>query len=133
MNCTYELNLSYIKHPDEVINEIYRVLKPNGRFVMSNPKPDANFSYVWLDSIYDILRKPFTFLPVSLRIWIYAKRIERFSKNGVFKFFSQSETYRLLTNAGFNAKNIKLTETFSGQVYLSYAGKSKKRQEAITQ
>jgi ubiquinone/menaquinone biosynthesis C-methylase UbiE len=122
------LFVSYVKHPDEVIREIYRVLKPNGRCVMSNPRPDANFSHVWIDSIHDILRKPLTFLPVSLRIWIYAKRIERYSKKGVFNFFSQSETYHLLTNVGFNTKNIKLTETFSGQVYLVYAEKSNKMQ-----
>jgi ubiquinone/menaquinone biosynthesis C-methylase UbiE len=118
------LFMSYVKHPDEVVNEVNRVLKPEGCFVMSNPKPNANFSHVWLDSICDILRKPFTFLPVSLHIWIYAKRIERFSKIGVFNFFSRPETYQLLTDSGFNAKDIKFTETFSGQVYLVYAKKS---------
>ncbi|ESS73078.1 methylase involved in ubiquinone/menaquinone biosynthesis [Methyloglobulus morosus KoM1] len=119
------LFLSYIPYPDEVIKEIYRILKPDGHFVMSNPRPNANFSHVFIDSIRDILRNPLIFIPVSLRIWIYAKRIERFSKNGVFHFFSQIETCQLLTSIGFDAGNIKFMETFSKQVYLVCAEKRK--------
>ena len=51
-------------------SEFYRILKPGGRFVIFNPRPNANFTQIWIDSIFDILRKPLTFLPVSVRIWI---------------------------------------------------------------
>jgi demethylmenaquinone methyltransferase/2-methoxy-6-polyprenyl-1,4-benzoquinol methylase len=40
------LLLSYVKQADEIVSEIYRILKPGGRFVMSNPRPDANFTQV---------------------------------------------------------------------------------------
>jgi ubiquinone/menaquinone biosynthesis C-methylase UbiE len=117
------LFVSYIEQPSAVIAEIHRALKPAGRLLMSNPKPNANFSYVLIDSICDILRKPLAFFPVSLQIWLYAKRIERYSKTGVFSFFSQTETCRLLVGAGFELEKIKLAETFSGQAYLACAEK----------
>lgn len=118
------LFLAYVRNHAAVIREVCRVLKPGGRFVMSNPKPEANFSRVWLDSIYDILRKPLKFLPVSIRIWTYAKRIEGYSRRGVFNFFKKAETHDLLASAGFDSGNIQLHEAFSGQVYLVRAQKS---------
>jgi ubiquinone/menaquinone biosynthesis C-methylase UbiE len=117
------LLLSYLEKPKEVVGEIYRTLKSPGRFVMSNPVPQANFTKVLRDSFTDILRKPRRFIPLAFRIWRYAKRIERLSDQGVFRFFTEKETVSLLKNAGFQSDRISIRATFSGQVYLTLATK----------
>ncbi|MCA9477511.1 MAG: methyltransferase domain-containing protein, partial [Nitrospira sp.] len=41
------LVLGYIKKPEAALQELYRVLAPGGRMVISNLKPDGDFSGIY--------------------------------------------------------------------------------------
>ena len=93
------LFLSYIEAADKrqsVLAEAFRVLRPGGRFIMSNPKPHPGFSRVFWKSGWTALRH----IIYAIQLLRYAFRFNRFDRQGKFHFFSKRETVELLTGAG---------------------------------
>ena len=114
------LLLSYVDDWDRAAKNIYKVLRPGGRLVMTNPVPGARFGRVFLRSGWNALR----YLWFALRILSYARQIKRTEAEGRFHFFSETETRELLVGAGFPKDQIEITTSFAGTVYLTCAVKT---------
>ncbi len=111
------LFLSYLPNPEAVLSQIFRVLRPKGRFVMSNPVPSPGFAKVFWQSGWTAIRHLFT----ALQLLKYAGRIERLGKVGVFHFFDYSETRDLLHHAGFDERSVTIALSFADTAFLSTA------------
>jgi ubiquinone/menaquinone biosynthesis C-methylase UbiE len=113
------LLVSYLDNPAAVVGEIFRVLRPGGRLIMSNPVPNPDFSVIFWKSGWTALR----YLFFALQLLRYAAKIKRFEGQGVFHFFSLQETMDLLANAGFPRRSIAVTRSLADTVYVSIATK----------
>jgi ubiquinone/menaquinone biosynthesis C-methylase UbiE len=113
------LFLSYFPQPEALLMHIFRVLKPGGRIVMSNPIPNPHFSKVCLKSGWTAIQ----YLLTAIQLLKYAGRIKWLGKVGVFHFFTYSETQQLLLDVGFEVSSITITSSFADTVFLSTATK----------
>jgi ubiquinone/menaquinone biosynthesis C-methylase UbiE len=111
------LLLAYLPEPERVVEQVQRVLRPRGRFVMSNPVPEARFSRIFWRSGWNALR----YLPYALRILRHAAEISRLERLGVFHFFSREETTRMLTSSGFADSGIEISPAYAGTCLLTRA------------
>lgn len=111
------LFLSYSTEYEALLSQIFRVLKPGGRFVMSNPVPAPRFAKVFWKSGWSTIFHLFT----AIKLLVYSNKIKCFEKEGVFHFFDQSETQNLLLHAGFEAESLAITHSFAETVFLSSA------------
>jgi ubiquinone/menaquinone biosynthesis C-methylase UbiE len=117
------LLVSYLREPEAVLAECYRVLKPGGILVMSNLVPEARLGRLFFKSIPDILRRPFVFLPMSLKLLAYGRRFKLYARSGRFRFFTEGETLQLVTDAGFSPSRISISRSFADQAILAKAVK----------
>lgn len=113
------LFLSYLPNPEEVLAQIFRVLRPTGRLVMSNPVPKPRFDRVFWQSGWTAFRH----LPSAVQLLKYAGEIQRFGEIGLFRFFDYEETRDLLLHAGFDEASITIVVAFADTVFLSTAMK----------
>jgi SAM-dependent methyltransferase len=111
------LFVSYYPEPETIVSQIFRVLRPGGRLVMSNPVPRPHFAKVFWRSGWAVIRH----LLSALQLLKYAARIERFGKIGVFHFFNQNQTRDLLLRVGFDARSVSIVLSFADTVLLSSA------------
>jgi len=91
------LLLSYLFDPADFLAHVRRVLRPRGRFVMSNPVPHARFSRIFWRSGWRAWR----YLPYAIRLLRYGAEITRLERDGAARFYSPEDTRRLLAEAGF--------------------------------
>lgn len=111
------LFLSYSQEYEALLSQIFRVLKPGGRFVMSNPVPAPRFTKVFWKSGWSTLFHLFT----AIKLLVYSNKIKCFEKKGIFHFFDYSETQNLLLRTGFKAESLDITLSFAETVFLSSA------------
>lgn len=114
------LLVSYLEKPDFAIAEMFRVLRPGGRLIMSNPVPNPPFSAVFWKSGWTAFR----YLFYAVQLLRYARKIKRFEQEGVFHFFTAQETQDLLIRAGFERNSISMTTSLANTVYLTSATKA---------
>ncbi len=108
------LVLGYIQDPLAALKELYRVLAPGGRMVISNLKPHGDFS-----GIYQSLVRNAT-LPQQRKeardlLNNYGK-IRHAEREGQFCFFDRTQWESNVTALG--CINAKVYPTFAGQAYL---------------
>lgn len=113
------LLVSYLEKPESAIVEIFRVLRPGGRFIMSNPMPNPPFSRVFWKSGWTALRYIF----YAIQLLRYAEEIKQIERAGLFHFFTIQETRELLVRAGFEQQSITTTLSLANTVYLTFAQK----------
>ena len=116
------LFLSYLPHPEALLGQIIRILKPGGRLVMSNPVPRPHFANVFWRSGWTAIR----YLLTALQLLKYAGQIKQLEKVGVFHFFSRDETRDMLIGAGFAADSLTIELSFAETVFLCAAIKPAK-------
>lgn len=113
------LVISYLKNPGFTVRELVKVLKPNGKIVVTSLKPYADLSAIYRDFIgqaekeEDILE--------ARRLLSSAGQIRKKEGEGHYKFFSEKELKALLVACG--CRNIETHRSFGNQANLVEATK----------
>jgi len=121
---TANLVLSYIIHHESelglrgftrLLEDIYKILKPGGKFIWSSPRKGVIFAKVFLASWKDILNPRQTenlyYGPAILK---QALRIQNWGKRGIYHFLDTKEIEKILKEIGFI--NIKFSRSMANQV-----------------
>ena len=108
------LVLGYISDPLAALKELYRVLAPGGRMVISNLKPHGDFSGIYQSLVRNAA------LPQQRKeardlLSNYGK-IRQAEREGQFCFFDRTQWESNVTALG--CINAKVYPTFAGQAYL---------------
>lgn len=119
---TANLVLAYVADYRAIVHEVHRILKPGGRWVMSNPVPKARFFWIYLKSWPAVIRH----LRKSAKAWPYSRRIEEFGRRGWFHFFSEAQSRDMLVDAGFRPELITIKRSLAGQAFVTTALKESK-------
>ena len=109
------LNVLYaVENPQKVVDEAYRVLKHNGVYVVSGPKPNQNFSLL-IDSLRRDVDGKVNEDELSSFIEINKRLIEN------AKLYENKDVIRILESAGFSVK--LSSSAYLGQAYFVVAQK----------
>ncbi len=108
------LVLGYLSDPQEVLRELFRVLAPSGRMVLSNLKPNGDFSEIYQNLVSHAGESN---QKVEARNLLnnYGK-IRQAEKEGQFRFFDQTEWMKCLNS--INGLYTGVYPTFANQAYL---------------
>lgn len=123
-----------------LFKEFYRILKPNGRIVVANPKRDARMSKILLKahlgkliSTHGFVGGIFRFikmLPPIVQMLYYNIRIVMASRSGEFRFMGDGEQRKLLEASGFWEVSQDF-EIYGNQAIMNSATKRQKN-DAVT-
>ena len=108
------LVLGYLSDPQEVLRELFRVLAPGGRMVLSNLKPNGDFSGIYQNLVNHTSESKQKIEARNL-LHNYGK-IRQAEKEGQFRFFDKSEWMQCLDSIG--ARYTAVYPTFANQAYL---------------
>ncbi len=126
------LVLSYIFNPQAVVHELYRILKPGGRLVLSSFRPDADMTISYAKMIAKVERMKESPVPgYSKEELLQAVRdyanaaaaLLRYGEEGIFTLFSEEEINGMLQAAGFGEISIMKTFGEPTQVIIGSAVK----------
>jgi len=119
--------LSYLFNPGESLLEFHRVLRPEGRLVISTFRPDADMSRIYTRLVQRIENDPYYQHPSGMSREDFLNAVRSFANSaafllqleeeGRFRFFSREELRGLLETAGF--RDIRLYDSF-GQPHQAY-------------
>lgn len=126
------LFLSYLFAPGEAVKEFARMLKPDGRLVISTMKPDSDISgiftkYIAEQSDLDAQAAKNENREQNLRearsMLNEAAALLSLEEDGWFRFFEEEELIKMMRNAGFT--NIKVIESLGNpaQAIIVYGNK----------
>ncbi|MBA4063966.1 MAG: class I SAM-dependent methyltransferase [Isosphaera sp.] len=129
------LSISYAEHLDpvsgrwtdaaydRVLHEVYRVLRPGGRFVFSVNVPEPAWWKVGLLSLGDVFRagRPLRFLRRSLRMMRYGGWLKREARAGRFHYLPAAAVAGKLEEAGF--RRVFHRRSYAGQAFIFSAVK----------
>jgi ubiquinone biosynthesis O-methyltransferase len=113
--------LEHVQTPIEVLKEMKRILKPEGKIIMSTPNADY------------IMNKVVKFLPKSLLQLIHTERIKDFTRSGDnfdvdptvwdedahISLFGYNKWRKIVRKAGLVIKNVEGSSFFGGSRYIS--------------
>ncbi len=111
------LLVSYVRRPEALIREVFRVLKPGGRFVLSALRPDADTSRIFMAGSDELRRgrarevfgrMKSASLEESLRSFLNdAARLLEMEERGVFQFWPEERMAALLKQGGFRRVHLQ--------------------------
>lgn len=96
-----------------IFDELYRVIKPGGIILISNPKIGFKPVAIYLDHVKKEIKEKGIFLTLikglkliipTIKMFYYNIKIKRENRGGDYKFMEKNDQRRYLTEAGF--KNI---------------------------
>jgi ubiquinone/menaquinone biosynthesis C-methylase UbiE len=108
------LVVGYMPDPQAVLRELYRVLAPGGRMVLSNLKPNGDFSGIYQKLVNQAGQKDQKTEAREL-LNNYGK-IRQAEKEGKFRFFDHTEWMKALEP--LNCVYAGVYPTFANQAYL---------------
>lgn len=108
------LVLGYVQDPGAALRELYRVLAPGGRMVISNLKPNGDFSGIY-QSLVSNAALPQQREEARNLLNNYGK-IRQAEKEGQFHFFDRRQWESIIVTLG--RTNAGIFSTFAGQAYL---------------
>ena len=129
------LSISYAESYDEttktwntlayerLLREVFRILKPNGKFVFSVNVPEPSWLKVALSSLGGVFstRRPLRFLKNSWRMMRYGKWLKEEARKGRFHYLTADKIRANLETAGF--RDIEHGLSYVGQAYIFRARK----------
>jgi ubiquinone/menaquinone biosynthesis C-methylase UbiE len=103
---------------DRLLAEVYRVLRPGGRFVFSVNVPNPSWSIVALWALPGLLFAPglTRVLKNCLRMWTYGRWLKREARSGRFHYLAAETIEAKLRAVGFAA--VEFRRSFAGQAYV---------------
>jgi ubiquinone/menaquinone biosynthesis C-methylase UbiE len=103
---------------DRLLAEVWRVLRPGGRFIFSVNVPEPAWGRVAWQSLHGVLsaRKPLRFLKNSLRMLRYGAWLTREARRGRFHYLPIETIVDKLAGTGFQRIEHRLS--YAGQAYL---------------
>lgn len=116
---------------EDVFHEFYRILKPGGKVVISNPSINFKPITIYFDHIkkdikknglFKTIHKIFKFIYSTGRMFLYNYKIKKEDKVGLYDFFTIEEKKKIFKKVGFT----KISESvlvYSNQGILNYAYK----------
>ena len=108
------LVIGYVQDPGATLRELYRVLAPGGRIVISNLKPNGDFSGIY-QSLVSSAAFPQQREEARDLLNNYGK-IRQAEKEGQFCFFDRTQWESIVATLG--CTNAGIFSTFAGQAYL---------------
>ncbi len=111
------LLVSYVRRPEALVGEVFRVLRPGGRFVLSALRPDADTSGIFVAGSEELRRgrarevfghMESASLEESLRSFLNdAARLLELEERGVFQFWPEDEMAALVKQGGFEGIRVQ--------------------------
>ncbi|MGZ8383404.1 MAG: class I SAM-dependent methyltransferase, partial [Nitrospira sp.] len=114
------LVIGYVRDPLFTLREYLRVLRPQGRLVLSNLKPYADLSAIYRGFV-ETAKTPDQ-VEEGRRLLDNSGRIKAREGEGIFNFLHQAELEQLLRAAG--ASHPRVYSTFGNQALIAVAEKS---------
>jgi ubiquinone/menaquinone biosynthesis C-methylase UbiE/esterase/lipase len=111
--------LSYLQNPDKVIRELWRVLRPGGKIVISSLKPNADLSEVYRNFI-SVAESPRE-IEEGRKLLSNAGMIRLKEVVGVYHFYNEKELKATVRKAGF--RRVKTFHAFGNQANLVVCSK----------
>ncbi len=108
------LVLGYVKNPQFALQELYRVLAPGGRMVLSNLKPNGDFSGIYHNLVENTEHREHR--EEARRLLHNYGKIRQAEKEDYFRFFDESEWQSILRSLGCLSAGVY--PTFANQAYL---------------
>ncbi|WNM57189.1 methyltransferase domain-containing protein [Candidatus Nitrospira allomarina] len=108
------LVIGYVQDPGATLRELYRILAPGGRIVISNLKPNGDFSGIY-QSLVSSAVLPQQREEARDLLNNYGK-IRQAEKEGQFCFYDQTQWESIIATLG--CTNAGIFSTFAGQAYL---------------
>jgi len=103
---------------NHLLGEMFRVLKPGGRFVFSVNVPHVRFLPIFWKSLRLAFRisKPVKTLINSLRMMAYGRWLQREARRGRFHYFPIGEIEKRLVQVGF--QEFRFCHSYAKQAYV---------------
>lgn len=113
------LLISYLKRPELLLSELYRILKKGGRIVVSSMKPFCDLSVIYKDVVDEASSE--STLQSARNLLTAAGAIKLKEEEGHYKFYAREELIECVSGAGF--KRAKFYRSFGDQANLVCAEK----------
>lgn len=113
------LVIGYVQDPLYTLRELLRTLKPRGRLIITNLKPNADLSQIYRNFVEEA-RSTEEIEEARLALNNSGK-IKQGESNGIFRFFDKQELVVLMTSAGVS--HPRIYSTFANQAFIAVAEK----------
>lgn len=103
---------------DGVLGEVFRVLRPGGRFIFSCNVPNPSWERIGFGSLSSVFAagKPVEFIRQALRMMRYGAWLKREARTGRFHYLPAETVMRKLTARGFADVSHRLS--YAGQAFI---------------
>ncbi len=111
------LLISYLKQPDYLMDELFRILKPGGKMIVSSMKPYCDLSVIYKDVVEEARGEQT--LQSARDLLSAAGAIKLKEEEGIYKFYEKHELMEVAIAAGF--REPKVYRSFGDQANLVFA------------
>jgi SAM-dependent methyltransferase len=109
------LLISYLKHPEALVKEMHRLLRPGGRIVISSMKPFCDLSTLYRDYVEGVSTP--SELDAARNLLRAAGAIKVKEDQGYYRFYYGEELLEVLRSAGF--VNCEAVSSLANQAFES--------------